>query len=264
MFAVGVGNHPNTFLLEEMGRAGRGFTRVLNPNESNEALIDESVEKLQTPVLTDVSVDWGELDVEQVTPQNPPDVFAGGTVRIHGKYGEPGAHEITVRGKAAGGQSMEIPLSIELPETSSDGESVKLAWARQRIADYMHLLETPDQLRETNMDDSQLKEEIVELGLKHDLTTQWTSFVAVDDLGPVAQPEESEPDVKPAPRKRRVRLNKSASSKGLGGVGVFIGGSSRSGGGRATSERSIGLSNIGSKGRGGSGYGKGRGRAKCR
>jgi Ca-activated chloride channel family protein len=255
MFAVGVGNHPNTFLLEEMGRAGRGFTRIMDPNASNDHLIDEAVDKLQTPVLTDLSIDWGELDVQGVTPEDPPDVFAEDTVRVHAMYGTPGTYDIVIRGQGAGGETLEFPMTLELPETSSDGESVKLAWARQRIADYMHELETPDELRRVEMDSEALKERIVQLGLEHDLSTQWTSFVAVDDEGPVATNQPADSEAKPEPVVMNKRRLRAPAPKLEGGGGLGLSGTGRGGGGMADKSAGIGAFGSGT----GTGYGKGAG-----
>jgi Ca-activated chloride channel family protein len=255
MFAVGVGSRPNMFLLEEMGRAGRGFTEVLDPDAPNDDLIDDAVEKLQTPVLTGISIDWGELDVDEVTPHRPPDLFAGGSVKVHGRYTKPGGQTVVIHGRSAGGQILELPLEVELPDASSQGEAVELAWARQRIADSMHLLQTPAKLRQSDLSDEQLREKIIELGLEHDLSTQWTSFVAVDEHGPIAEQVAPETEVEPESAERRRRSvrrvpRQRTPAKGFGGLGL-------SGNGRGGVGKAEAISGLGSGA--GAGYGKGAG-----
>ena len=67
LFALGVGTSVNRYLLDELGRMGRGFTRYMDPTEQIEAVASELAERLETPVLTDVEIDWGGLEPDDVT-----------------------------------------------------------------------------------------------------------------------------------------------------------------------------------------------------
>ena len=73
------------FLLAEMGKKGRGFARFMDPTENPEEVAVELAGKLKSPVLTDISIDWGKLKVSEVTPAVIPDLFAGDSIRILGK-----------------------------------------------------------------------------------------------------------------------------------------------------------------------------------
>ena len=179
LFAVGIGNGVNRYLLEEMGRMGRGFARFVDPQKTDEA-VDELVDRLQTPVMTDLTVEWGDAGVQKVTPKPIPDLFAGESIRLHGQYTRPGERRVTLHGKLYG-EPVAMPLEVELPAEGGDGESVKLTWARRTIADRMHQLQTPDRLRQPRKNDRALKDEITDLGLDYGLATQWTSFVAVSE-----------------------------------------------------------------------------------
>ncbi len=207
MFAVGVGGKVNRYLLTEIGRAGRGFSTQFSANEDAQRVIDDAVRRLQKPVMTNISVDWGTLEVEEASPQSPPDVFEGGSVRLHGLYKNPGTHTITVRGKL-GGEPVSFEKTVEFADSTQDGEAVELAWARQRIQDHMHSLNTPAKLRADELSDEVLKERITTLGLDYSLTTQWTSLVAIGDEVPA---ESAQLDV--VTRKRRKRVKKRAAPK---------------------------------------------------
>lgn len=211
LYSFGVGAGVNRFLLTEMARVGRGFVRIMDPtSEKLHTVVEELAGRLQTPVLTDISIDWGELSPLEVTPDPLPDLFAGESLRIMGRYQQPGSYAITVHGKVAG-QSAALPLQIELsqhghqsladastPENStsagrtSAGRTLALSWARSRIKHAMHQLSTPQQLRPEGLSDTTLKQTITRLGLEHALVTQWTAFVAVSEriynLNPQATP----------------------------------------------------------------------------
>jgi Ca-activated chloride channel family protein len=180
LFALGVGGGVNRFLLEEMGRMGRGFTKYLDPTEDVTAQAHELANRLQTPVLTDISIDWGEVDPKEITPEKIPDLFAGQSVRVMGRYQKPGTYTVNVRG-TSGTRDIAIPINVELPAEASDGKAVELTWARRMIKEYMHTLTTPNRLRKTELDDGQIEEIVTTMGLDYALVTQWTSFVAVSE-----------------------------------------------------------------------------------
>jgi Ca-activated chloride channel family protein len=180
LFALGVGSGVNRFLLDEMGRMGRGFTKYLDPTKDVTVQAHELANRLQTPVLTDISIDWGEVGPKEITPEKVPDLFAGQSVRVMGRYQKPGTYTVKVRGKS-GKRDVTIPIEVELPAEAGDGKAVELTWARRMIEEYMHTLTTPKRLRKTELDDDQIKEVVTNMGLDYSLVTQWTSFVAVSE-----------------------------------------------------------------------------------
>jgi Ca-activated chloride channel homolog len=179
LYAFGVGAGVNRYLLDHIGRAGRGFTRYMDPTENVAEVAAELTDRLQSPVLTDIAVEWGDLAPEEVYPAQIPDLFAGQSLRIQGRYAKPGAHTITVTGLVQG-RPARLPLTVTLPERSSDGEAVALVWARAAIAEAMFSLSTPDGMAETPAY-SATRKRVTDLGLAFALVTKWTSFVAVSE-----------------------------------------------------------------------------------
>jgi Ca-activated chloride channel family protein len=183
LFSFGIGRSVNRYLLEEMARAGRGLARFVRPEEDAEGAADRLAERLRAPYLTDVAVDWGKAPVFDATPARLPDLFLGESVRVLARYrcstggADCGTHRVTVRGRVAG-QPVSLPLDVTLPRSAPDADALPIVWARGQIADRMHTYLTPGlepAARET------VQEEVVQLGLTHQLVTQWTSFVAVAD-----------------------------------------------------------------------------------
>ena len=171
IYAFGVGTSVNRYLLDEMAHVGRGTVRYIDPTESGLDAARSFAARIETPVLTDISVDWGTLDVSGVTPTIIPDLFAGSALRLNGRTSAAGPATVTIKGRANGRQ-VELPVSVTLPEAETRGtEAIPLIWARSQIADLMRLkalnpaaaVETP----------------VTQLGLRFSLATRWTSFVAV-------------------------------------------------------------------------------------
>ncbi len=180
LFAFGVGTGVNRFLLSELGRVGRGFTRYMDPTEDLREVAVELAERLQSPVLTDIRIDWGELSPSNVMPKVIPDLFAGQSLRVQGRYARSGTYTINVHGRV-NGRTAVLPLRVELPEESAQGPAVALTWARSAIGESMRQLSAPIALREANLSDDSLKQAVTKLGLDFSLVTRWTAFVAVSD-----------------------------------------------------------------------------------
>ena len=181
IYAFGVGTGVNRYLLDEMGRAGRGFARYLDPTEDPDDVAIALARKLESPVLTDINIDWGDMQVEDITPNVIPDLFAGDTIRIQGRFKGQGTHIINVQGKVRGHEGT-LPLQITLPDAANDNEQrspISLMWARSRIADHMRDIDRPAEKRVSGLSEDELKEQVVDLGLDFSLMTKWTSFVSV-------------------------------------------------------------------------------------
>ena len=108
----GVGSSVNRFLLSEMGRVGRGFARYIDPTENPNEVAIKFAHKLESPILTDISIDWKKLKVSEVTPKIIPDLFSGDSIRIQGKYEGEGLETIQVKGKVRG-KNGALPLQLK-------------------------------------------------------------------------------------------------------------------------------------------------------
>ena len=200
IYALGVGTSVNRYLLEEMANSGRGFARFIDPTEKADDVAIQLASKLESPVLTDISIDWGDTLVSDTTPAKIPDLFAGGAVRIQGKYAQAGQHTIKVNG-LLNGRKAQLPLTVTLPEKSDDNNNpIPVIWARSQIAEMMRKINTPYHIRTAGgIADNELKAKVTDLGLNFALTTQWTSFVAVSEKIVNAHPEQAEHSNVPLP-----------------------------------------------------------------
>lgn len=170
IYAFGIGNSVNRYLLDAMADEGRGYARYVGVDEDAHEVAETLAADLKSPLLTDISIDWGDLDVRDVTPSRLPDLFAGNGLRIYARHAGSGEAELTLKGLVQG-RVAEMPVTVTL----TDGEveaALPLIWARNRIASLTRQIavgENPDAA------DS----EITKLGLEFSLQTQNTSFIAV-------------------------------------------------------------------------------------
>ena len=199
IYAVGVGNGVNRYLLEEMARFGRGFSRIVMPGPSMDFDIKVLARRLETPVLTDISVDWGTLNPDSISPHPIPDLFAGDSIRVQGRFDAKGTHRITVHGKVAG-RKATLPVDVDLSLADRGNEAVRLVWARSRIADHMRMRAMPFERRASRMSDREIEAEVTSLGLSHSLVSEWTSFLAVSRKVVNTEPDTAQNAAVPLPQ----------------------------------------------------------------
>jgi Ca-activated chloride channel family protein len=126
---------------------------------------------IETPVLTGIDIDFPGFDAFDVEPKTIPDVMAERPIIVFGKYRGKASGAITVRGWSGSGKHSE---AVKVADFSPDAKNsaLRYLWARHRIqllADYNNLF----------ADSARIKE-VTRLGLKYNLLTQYTSFVAID------------------------------------------------------------------------------------
>lgn len=173
IYAFGVGTSVNRYLLEGMAEEGRGFARYVDPTEDAGEVAEALAQDLRMPVLTDISVDWGDLAVTEASPARIPDLFAGRQLRLLARY-QGGAGKVRISGLSAGRQA-SLEVDVAPADQSPTAEAIPLIWARERIADHERALAM------RGGDEAAHREAITKLGLSFGLQSRFTSFVAVSE-----------------------------------------------------------------------------------
>jgi Ca-activated chloride channel family protein len=171
MFTFGIGSSVNRYLIEGMARVGMGDPFVITKPEETREKAERFRKMIESPVLTNVRIDFGKFDVYDVEPLSIPDVFAERPVLVFGKWRGRPAGEITLKGMT-GNQPYMDKIDIRKEKPTKSNSALQYLWARHRIAllsDYNHL--HPDKER---------VKEVTRLGLAYNLLTAYTSFVAID------------------------------------------------------------------------------------
>ncbi len=178
VFAFGIGNSVNHFLLDQMALQGRGEVEYVTLSDDGSAAAQRFHERVRNPLLTDIAIEWGGLSVADVYPKRIPDLFSAKPIVICGRYTQAGNGTILVSGNMAGGRfTREIPASLP-PQEPRNSVLGKL-WARTRIDNLMEQDFGGIQRGTIGPD---LREQITQLGLEFGLMTQFTSFVAVEEM----------------------------------------------------------------------------------
>jgi Ca-activated chloride channel family protein len=86
VFTFGVGYDVNTVLLDGLAAENSGAADYIEPNEDIEVKVSNFFAKVNYPVLSDVRIDWGGVEVENIYPRNIPDIFHGSQLVLIGRY----------------------------------------------------------------------------------------------------------------------------------------------------------------------------------
>ena len=178
VFAFGIGSSVNRFLLDNMARYGRGEVEYVGLNDDGSAAARRFHERVRNPLLTDISLDWNGLPVADVYPKSIPDLFSAKPLVITGRYTASGRGTIRLKGRMSGRDFVrEIP--VDFSDSQKQHDVLATLWARTRIDDLMS--QDWKGAQQSAMND-ELKKAITQLGLDYRLMTQFTSFVAVEEM----------------------------------------------------------------------------------
>ncbi len=172
VFSFGVGQAPNRYLMDRMALVGRGAVTYLSLNDDAADVMNRFSERISHPALTDVSIDWGTMQVENVYPSRLPDLVVGRPIVLSGRFqGEPSAVRV---GGRAGMQPVDYEVTVV--DDQQAHPAIAAVWARHRISDLMNqATRSPDLI-------PQVRQSVLQTALNYNLMSSWTAFVAVDSM----------------------------------------------------------------------------------
>ena len=171
LFAFGIGTAVNRHIIEGMARVGMGEPFVITKPEEAPFQAERFRKMIQSPVLTQVKVDFKGFGAYDVEPLAVPDVFSDRPIIIFGKWRGQPKGKITLKGISGNGPYREV-IEVQAAKLLKSNSGLRYLWARHRIT----LLSDYNKLRSN---DKRVKE-VTELGLAYNLLTAYTSFIAVD------------------------------------------------------------------------------------
>lgn len=176
LFNFGVGYDVNTTLLDKLARENRGDSDYLKPRENVEAKVSSFYTKIQSPVLSNLKLDWGDVTVKEVLPRQIPDLFKGGQIIVSGRYDGAGPKKLVLTGTAQGMvRRFEFDVAFD---ATSDGLAkffVERLWAQRKIGDIIDQIQLYGRSPE-------LVDEIVRISIKYGIITEYTSFLIREDV----------------------------------------------------------------------------------
>lgn len=167
-FALGIGDGANMRLLQSL--FGEQATVVRERTEASRAVM-ETLAEAARPTLRGVAVQLGAT-VERVYPRPPITLSAGANLRLVGRLLGDLPEEIRLSGHVDG-QQVESTYQVQQGNVTDQGD-IRRRWAVARLGELI--------------DNDSGREALVELGVRFDIVTPWTSLVVGSSRGQVCSP----------------------------------------------------------------------------
>ncbi len=177
LFTVGIGSAPNAYFMQRAASYGRGTYTYIGKLNEVQSRMDDLFTKIESPVLQDISVDWGNASDIEMWPQKIPDLYQGEPLIITAKTDHL-PDTLTVSGMIG-----TKPWSANIELTGGNNrDGIAVLWARNKIAALMQ------STRDAEFD--AIKNTIIDTAITHHLVSKYTSLVAVD-VTPIRPGDES-------------------------------------------------------------------------
>lgn len=173
LFPFGIGYDVNTDLLDTLGSLLGGRSSYVQPEERIDEAVGTFYAQISTPVLANISLDFGdEAGVQELLPYPLPDLFAGEQLVAVGRYKEGGRVEVELKGDVNGTARLFVYPGRSLVTSGGEPFVAKL-WATRRIGALV------DQVRREGPQ-QELIDEIVDLSLRYGIVTPYTSYLVLE------------------------------------------------------------------------------------
>ncbi len=166
---VGVGSSVNRSLTGPAARAGKGVEVVIGLGEDPERAANRLRSRTEAPVVVDVVVEGAAL--LETAPAKIPDLYAGAPVLAAAKL-RPEGGELVIRGRTEVG-AWEQRVRVAPSARRDEQPSVAALFAREAVED----LETK---LAAGSERHAIDRAVEDLGLRYQISTRLTSWIAVD------------------------------------------------------------------------------------
>lgn len=189
LFSIGVGHDVNTYLLDRLAVEGRGAAEYVAPGADVELAMGGVLRRVSRPALTGIRVVEAPVDLRQSAPAAMPDLFYGEELVVFGRYRGTGRGTVVIEGERLGRRE-RLTVEAVFPAVRAANSFLPPLWAARRIGELTRTL----RLEGNN---PALVAEIRELGLRHGILTEYTSYL-VQEPGIVLTDEELRARMAPA------------------------------------------------------------------
>ena len=163
-------------MLDKLAAENSGAADYVEPKEDLEIKVSNFFTKVNSPVLTNLEMDFGSLQTDLLYPRDLTDLFKGTQLTLIGRYRNTTELEnitLHLRGKT-GKQIKTFNYSnLDFPLRNEKNDFLPRLWATRRVGWLM------EQIR-TNGEQKELRDEVVDLGTRYGIVTPYTSYLATD------------------------------------------------------------------------------------
>jgi Ca-activated chloride channel homolog len=175
LYTVAIGSAPNTFLATKMAQFGRGtFTHIADITEIREQMT-RLFASIESPVLTDVKLSFEGVEVAEVYPERPPDLFLQQPLLILGRIAKGHVGKVRLSARA-GNDPYETTIAFDAAKATFH-PGITTLWARQRVEELMDHWRLSEESGRAG-----IRAGVIAHAIRYRLVTRFTSLVAVEEV----------------------------------------------------------------------------------
>lgn len=172
IFPFGVGYDVNTLFLDQLAQDHKGRPAYVEPYERIDEQVSAFYARVQSPLLTNVTLDFGEVRGYDVYPTPLTDLYAGTQLIVTGRYTGGGPQRITLTGEVNGERQTYTYEGAFARQNDADGKTafIPRLWAARKIGQLL------TQIR-LHGENTEWVDAVVTLSLRYGIITPYTSFL---------------------------------------------------------------------------------------
>lgn len=173
--AFGVGFDVNAALLDRLAVQSRGLSEYVLPSESIEAKVPGFYARMQAPLVLDATIAFEGVTTYDVFPRETGDLYGGHQLLVSGRYRGSGHGAVRIAGRR-GGQpfAAHFPAHFAADARTGSRDLVARIWAAKKVGFLVDEIRLHGKAQE-------LVDEIVRLGTRFGILTEYTSFLAAPE-----------------------------------------------------------------------------------
>lgn len=172
IFPVGVGTEAEVNLLETIAQQNGGILTSIASDDSITIVIGGLFHRLFTPVLSNVTLDYGQLLAYDLYPSILAGTFAGGQVIQTGRFLHGGTATVRLAGTIHD-SAYQMQNTVFFSDTSRTLFSVARFWGAQKIQYLLNLITQVGEVQE-------LVDQVVNLSIRYGVLTPYTAFLVIE------------------------------------------------------------------------------------
>jgi Ca-activated chloride channel family protein len=196
VFSFGVGDDVDTYLLDSISTTYHGTSVYVRPQENIETKVSALYNKITSPVMTALKLDFGDMLAEDMYPAEPlPDLFAGSQLVVVGRFRQGGNAMVTLTGQVDGKTQTYTYKNLAFPDNAGGQAFIPRLWATRKIGVLLNQIRLNGQTPE-------LVDSVVRLSVRYGIITPYTSYLIQEgDINAQTGGEQGQPmpvDIQPS------------------------------------------------------------------
>ncbi|MEW6041122.1 MAG: FlgD immunoglobulin-like domain containing protein, partial [Elusimicrobiota bacterium] len=146
------------------------------PDQDISDAVADFFSSISSPLLTNLEIHYGNIQVGEIFPKNLPDLFKGSQIILTGQYLNSGSETIRLTGDLEN-QAKAFDYDVNFPLEQTEYVFVPRLWASRKVGDLMNRMRLDN--ISTEQRDS-IIEEIKGISKRYGIVTEYTSIIVTN------------------------------------------------------------------------------------